>query len=98
MWHERSIVLTPYGVNEILSAGPVQFGFMGGDVANVSPPVAHTIGQATTLILKGGFPESKIGDGKLEGCSPGSNFKVAGSIAYCQLLLASNCRSSACGC
>jgi len=71
VWLERSIVLTPYGVNEILSAAPVQFGFIGGDAANVSPPMAHAIGQARTLILKGGFPESKIGDGKLEGCSPG---------------------------
>lgn len=83
----------------IVFCAPVQAGLVGGDDTNVSPPVDHEIGQAVTVIVRGGFPESKTGEGSLpdEGGAL-LNFKVAGSIAYCQALVASNSRSTASFC
>jgi hypothetical protein len=79
-------------------AGPVQFGFVGGDAANVSPAKAQTIGQAVTLIDTGGCPESKIGEGSTGGATPALNWRVEGSMAYSHGTVASNSRSTASGC
>lgn len=43
--------------------GPVQAGFIGGGDAKVSPATSHSIGHAAAVIVYGGKPESKIGDG-----------------------------------
>jgi hypothetical protein len=42
---------------------PTHEGFEGGGAANVSPAVAQLILQAVTVMLKGDFPESKMGLG-----------------------------------
>lgn len=79
-------------------ADPVQFGFVGGGAANVSPAIAQAIGQAVTLMDKAGFPESKIGEGSAGGVTPALNLRVEGSMAYCHGTVASNSRSTASGC
>lgn len=38
-------------------------GLCGGAAANVFPAVGQLIGQAVALMLKGGNPESKTGEG-----------------------------------
>jgi hypothetical protein len=78
---------------------PVQAGLVGGGDAKVSPAVDHEMGQAVAVMVKGGLPESKIGDASLpvEGGAL-LNFKVAGSIAYCHEADASNSRSTASFC
>lgn len=43
---------------------PVHAGFEGGGAANVLPAMSQSIGQAVTVMLKGDFPESKIGLGR----------------------------------
>lgn len=62
------------------------------------PAIAQLIGHAVTLIDREGFPESKIGDGNVEGGLPALNLSVAGSMAYSQLAVASNSKSLARGC
>jgi len=88
--------LTPNGVNVIVFWSPVQAGFSGGDAANVLPATSQSIGHATTSIDTGGRLESKMGDGS-DPDSGGwlTNLSVEGSIAYCQVSVASNWRSTA---
>jgi len=73
-------------------------GLVGGDAAKVSPAVAQEIGHAVAVIDIWGFPESKMGEGREGAGVPALNFKVAGSMAYCHLTVASNSRSTARGC
>ena len=68
----------------------MQFGLVGGEDAKVFPAMGHTIGHADTLIVVGGFPESKMGEGRAGGVIPALNLTVAGSIAYCHGAVASN--------
>jgi len=82
----------------IVVAAPVHAGLVGGDAAKVLPAVAQVIGHALTLIDNGGLPESKTGDGRVLGLVVGLNLSVEGSIAYCQVPLASNSRSAAKAC
>jgi hypothetical protein len=89
-------LLTPRGVNVNVVFFPIHAGFVGGGAANVSPATAQLILQAVTVMLKGDFPESKIGLGSDVG-EVVWNFNVAGSIAYCHAAVASNSRSTARG-
>ena len=80
-------------------AGPTQAGLVGGLAANVSPAMAHSISHAVAVIVNGGLPESKTGDGRLPPSGvPALKTSVSGSIAYCQVVVASNSRSTASGC
>jgi len=79
----------PYGVNVRDFCAPVHAGLVGGAAAKVSPAVDQAMGQAVTVIDRGVLPESKTGEGS-EVALPELNFKVAGSIAYCQETVASN--------
>ena len=89
---------TPYGHNVILVGGPMQAGFVGGGDANVSPATSHSIGHAVAVIVYGGKPESKIGDGSWPFVGGTLlNTRVFGSIANCQGTVASNSRSTAIG-
>jgi hypothetical protein len=78
----------------MVCCAPVQGGLVGGGEAKVWPAIDHAIGHAVTEIVSGDFPESKTGEGRLPGAAL-LNFKVAGSIAYCQAAVASNSRSIA---
>ena len=80
-------------------AAPVHVGFVGGADANVSPATSQSIGHAVAVIVNGGSPESKTGDGSLPpaGVLPWK-VSVDGSIAYCHASVASNSRSTASGC
>ena len=92
--------LTPRGMRDKVVLAPVHDGFVGGDVANVLPAVIHWMGQAVTLILRGDWPESKMGLG-IEGSEDGSGrwtCSVLGSMAHCHSPVASNSRSTARGC
>ena len=92
--------LTPRGVRDKVVLAPVHDGFVGGDAANVLPAVIHWMGQAVTLILRGDWPESKMGLG-IEGSEDGSGrwtCSVLGSMAHCHSPVASNSRSTARGC
>lgn len=92
--------LTPRGMRDKVVLAPVHDGFVGGDAANVLPAVIHWMGQAVTLILRGDWPESKMGLG-IEGSEDGSGrwtCSVLGSMAHCHSPVASNSRSTARGC
>jgi len=89
-------LVAPYGVNVIVFCAPVQAGLVGGAEAKVSPATDHAIGQAVTVIVSGGLPESKTGEGSLPDAGGALlNFNVAGSMAYCQAVVESNSRSTA---
>ena len=96
---KKSRVLTPNGHSVIFVAAPVHAGSVGGAAANVSPATAQSIGHAVVVIVNGGSPESKIGDGSWPpaGVAPWK-VSVEGSIAYCHASVASNSRSTASGC
>ena len=80
-------------------AGPVHEALLGGALAKVSPASLHKISHAVTVMLIGGSPESKTGDGNFPD-SGGEfwNASVETSMAYCQGAVASNSRSAARGC
>ena len=77
-------------------AGPVHAGFVGGAAANVSPAIAQSTGHAVALMVNGGSPESKIGDGSFPpvGVLPWK-VSVDGSMAYSHGAVASYSRSTA---
>ena len=58
-----NLLLTPNGQRVILVASPVHTGLVGGAEVNVSPATVQLIGQAVAVIVSGGSPESKMGDG-----------------------------------
>ena len=90
--------LTPKGQSVMFRIWPVHAGLVGGAAANVSPATVQVIGQAAAVIVSGGSPESKIGEGNFPPAGvPALNLSVEGSIAYCQSELASNSRSTARG-
>lgn len=68
----------------------------GGDEANVLPATGQSMRHAVAVMVRGGSPESNIGDGR-EPDDGGLLAKrsVAGSMAYSQGPVASNCRSTA---
>lgn len=92
--------LTPYGQSVMVVFGPTHAGFVGGVAANVSPATAQFTLHATAVIVSGGFPASKTGEGSTPpaGVVP-LNASVAGSMAYCHVALPAtlNCRSAARG-
>ena len=92
--------LTPNGHKVMLVTGPVHVAFSGGEAANVSPATAQSMGQADAVIVNGGRPESKIGDGRFPPSGfPALKTNVVGSpSANAQLSVASNSRSTASGC
>ena len=92
-------MLTPKGQSVMFLAAPVHVGLVGGADANVSPATSQSIGHAVAVIVNGGSPESKTGDGSLPpaGVLPWK-VSVDGSIAYCHASVASNSRSTASGC
>ena len=91
-------LLTPNGHRVIFVAAPVHAGFVGGAAANVFPATSHSIGHAVAVMVNGGRPESKTGEGSLpsDGVLPWK-VSVSGSMAYCQGPVASNSRSTARG-
>ena len=73
-------------------------GLVGGAAAKVSPATFQLIGHAVALIVNGGRPVSKTGDGSFPpaGDAP-LNLRLVGSIANSQAPVASNWRSTARG-
>lgn len=60
----NTISLTPKGQRVIAVASPVQVGLSGGDAAKVLPAIGQSIGHAVAVMIIGGRPESKMGDGR----------------------------------
>jgi len=74
----------------------VQLGAVGGEETNVSPAMAQLMGHAVAVIVNGDNPESNTGEGRTPDLGGRfTNSRVAGSIAYCQVAVASNSRSFA---
>lgn len=93
------ILLTPNGQRVTFVLAPVQdTGLVGGADAKVSPATFQSIGHTVALIVKGGRPESNMGEGRLppDGV-PALNFKLVGSMANSHVPVASNCKSTARG-
>jgi len=55
--------VAPNGQRAMLVVAPAQAGLTGGEEANVSPAMAQSIEHATAVIVNGGCPASKTGDG-----------------------------------
>ena len=97
--HQDIISLTPKGRKVMVVAGPVHVGLLGGALAKVVPAMAQSISHAVAVILMGGRPESKTGDGSVPELGGVLwNRSEEGSMAYCQVSVASNSRSTAMGC
>lgn len=88
--------LTPKGHKVISVALPLQVTFSGGALANVLPAIAQSISHALAVIVNGGSPLSNTGDGSVPSCGGLLlNLSVVGSMAYCQVPVASNWKSTA---
>ena len=95
----KDVKLTPNGLRMILFAGPTHEALLGGALANVSPASLQAISHALAVMLIGGSPESKTGEGSFPDFGGVFwNRSVETSIAYCHGAVASNSRSAASGC